>query len=152
MSKAFSNFEQTTSSDRVSDVGPSRAEQEQTIARLKRLAGWMDSAFEIPGTSYRIGLDSLIGLVPGIGDLITSVVSAEFVRQAIKMGARKRIIAQMVGNIGLDLLVGAVPLLGDIFDVAFKSNSKNAKLLENEFLRETTVEGQVLHSNREGNS
>ena len=115
-----------------STVGQKSNANLKTINRLRSLAQWMDSAFKIPGTSRTIGLDSLIGLIPGIGDAITGIVSAEFVRQAIKMGARKRTILKMTGNILLDLFLGSVPLLGDIFDFAFKANTKNIALLQRE--------------------
>ena len=110
-----------------------RATPDEAIGRLKWIAEWMDSAFRIPGTNRRIGLDSLIGFIPGVGDAITGLVSAEFVRQAIVHGARKRTIFKMAVNILIDTLVGSVPFLGDIFDFAFKANSKNVRLFEEEF-------------------
>ena len=112
---------------------------EKTIQRLNWLATKMDSAFQIPGTSRTIGFDSLIGLIPGVGDAITGLISAEFVRQAYKLGARKRTMFKMTTNVLLDLLFGSIPLLGDIFDFAFKANSKNVQLLKQEFQSE--IEG-----------
>ena len=107
--------------------------QRQTIERLRWTADWMDSAFRIPGTKRTIGLDSLVGLLPGIGDTITGLVSAEFVRQAYLMGARKRTLLRMTRNVLVDMVLGSIPLLGDVFDFAFKANSKNVELLEKEF-------------------
>ena len=92
----------------------------------------MDSAFRIPLTRRRIGLDSLIGLVPGIGDAATATVSAIIVREAIRLGVRKRTTIKMLTNIVVDLLLGSVPLVGDLFDAAFKANTKNVELLERE--------------------
>ena len=112
-----------------------QAMPEEAIERLKWIARWMDSAFRIPGTSRRVGLDSIIGFIPGVGDTITGLVSAEFIRQAIIHGARKRTIIKMAANIGVDTLVGSIPLVGDIFDFAFKANAKNLRLLEREFSR-----------------
>ena len=111
----------------------SQAARAAAIERLRTIAGWMDTAFQIPGTNQKAGLDSLIGLIPGVGDAITGLVSLEFIRQGYLLGARKRILLLMAFNILLDSLIGSVPVLGDLFDVAFKANVKNLKLLEKEF-------------------
>lgn len=117
-------------------------EAQHSIRRLKRLAKAMDTAFRIPFTNRRIGFDSLIGLVPGIGDLATTTVSAYIVREAMKFGVSKRTVARMVTNIVIDMVLGSVPLIGDLFDFSFKSNTKNVKLLEDELpdLRDTPSE------------
>lgn len=103
------------------------------IDRLRRLANLMDEAFTVPGTNYRIGLDSLIGLIPGIGDLATAAVSAYIVKEARALGLPKRKIARMLANIGLDALIGAVPLAGDAFDAFFKANRKNVAIIDKHF-------------------
>lgn len=89
----------------------------------------MDGAVRIPGTSIRLGLDSLIGLLPGGGDLATGLVAAYVVYEARRLGASKGTLARMVANVGVDVLVGAIPVLGDVFDVAFKANERNLRLL-----------------------
>ena len=99
---------------------------------LVSLERWLDAKFVLPGTSLRFGLDGVIGLIPGIGDLTTTGLSALFIADAWKMGARKRTLARMAGNIVIDGTVGAIPLVGDIFDFAFKSNTKNLALLKME--------------------
>lgn len=105
------------------------------VQRMRRLATIMDSAYRIPGTRWTIGLDSLLGLVPGIGDVATTAVAGFIVREAIQLGVRKRTITRMIGNIAVDLAVGTIPLLGDVFDFAFKSNLKNVALLERDLHR-----------------
>jgi len=90
----------------------------------------MDEAVRIPGTRFRVGLDGLAGLVPGVGDALTAAVSGYALLAAARTGAPKSVIARMAGNILLDTLVGAVPVLGDVFDLAFKANRRNLHLLE----------------------
>ena len=111
----------------------SRAER---IARIDALATLLDSAFVIPGTNIRFGLDALIGLVPGIGDLITTVMSLFIVREARALGAPRWLVARMLVNVAIDGVVGAVPLLGDAFDVAWRANRRNIALLQKHLARE----------------
>jgi len=89
----------------------------------------MDTAFVVPGTQVRFGVDALIGLVPGIGDAISTAVSLFVVSEARALGAPAWLIARMIGNVALDGVVGAVPLVGDVFDVAFRANRRNMALL-----------------------
>jgi hypothetical protein len=100
------------------------------IERLRILSRLLDSAFVVPGTNYRIGLDAIVGLVPGIGDAIGAVFSLYIVFQAARMGVPKATLARMLGNVGVDTLVGEIPLLGDLFDAGFKSNMRNLSLIE----------------------
>ena len=102
----------------------------QRIARLDALATLLDSAFLIPGTNIRFGLDALIGLVPGIGDAITTLISLYIVREARALGASRLVIARMLVNVAIDGVVGAVPLIGDVVDVAWRSNRRNMALLQ----------------------
>jgi len=107
----------------------------QRLARLDALSRLFDTALIIPGTNIRFGLDALIGLVPGIGDVITTATSLYLVYEARQLGAPKHLIARMIGNIALDGIVGAVPLVGDAFDVMFRSNRRNMALLRNDLER-----------------
>lgn len=100
-----------------------------SIARVKRVARVMDVAWRIPGTKIRFGADSVIGLVPGAGDLVTMGISLYMLAEARRLGIPKPILLKMAGNIAIDTGIGAIPLVGDVFDMFFKSNSKNAKLL-----------------------
>jgi hypothetical protein len=94
----------------------------------------------VPGTPLRFGLDSVIGLFPGLGDVLTSAISLLIVHHAWQTGASRFTIARMLGNVGIDFLVGAVPFLGDVFDVVWKANRKNAHLLEQHLRRQTERE------------
>ena len=89
----------------------------------------MDSSIRLPG-GFRIGWDGIIGLIPGIGDLIGLGVSTWIVLGAARLGAPKATLARMAGNVAIESLVGTVPILGDLFDFAFKANERNMRLLE----------------------
>ncbi len=103
---------------------------ERRLSRLKNTAGLLDSRFRIPATNFRFGLDSIIGLIPGIGDVVGTVVSAWIVVEARRLGAPRRLILRMAWNVLVDSVLGAVPLVGDLFDAAWKSNNRNVALLE----------------------
>ena len=107
----------------------------ERIARLEAVADLLDTAFVIPGTGIRFGVDSLLGLVPGIGDALTSALSLWIVYEAHQLGARPHIIARMVANIAVDGLIGAVPVVGDAFDVAWRANRKNVRILRQHLAR-----------------
>ena len=100
------------------------------IERLRVLTRVLDSAIQIPGTRYRVGLDALIGIVPGIGDAVGAIFSAFIVFQAARMGVSTATLVRMLGNVALDTIVGEVPLLGDLFDAGWKANTRNLALLE----------------------
>ncbi|ESX98371.1 MULTISPECIES: DUF4112 domain-containing protein [unclassified Mesorhizobium] len=99
------------------------------LAELDLLAALLDSRWRIPGKSIRFGLDALVGLVPVLGDAATGIVSAYIVLRARNVGAGNGLVARMLGNVLLDTLVGSVPILGSIFDVYFKANNRNVRLL-----------------------
>ncbi len=103
--------------------------REQRIARLDALAKLLDVAFIMPGTNIRYGIDGLIGLIPVVGDLITTAISLWIVREARALGAPWHVTARMLGNVALDGVVGMVPLAGDAFDVMFKANIRNMRLM-----------------------
>jgi len=104
----------------------SRAER---IARLDGLATLFDTAFVVPGTQVRFGIDALIRLIPGIGDVITTGLCLYIVNEARALGAPPILIARMLANVAFDGIVGAVPILGDAVDVAFRANRRNIALL-----------------------
>ena len=109
---------------------------EQRLAQVRWLARLMDDNFAVPGTNLRFGWDSVIGLFPGFGDVLTTAVSLLIVHHAWQTGASKLTLARMLGNVGVDFVVGAIPLFGDLFDFAFKSNRRNARLLEQHLHRQ----------------
>ena len=110
------------------DFSGPRSRRER-ISRLDALASLLDTAVLIPGTDIRFGLDALIGLVPGIGDAVTTAMSLYIVHEARQLGAPGHVIARMLANVALDGVVGAVPLVGDAFDVMWRSNKRNMRLL-----------------------
>jgi hypothetical protein len=99
------------------------------IARIDALATLLDTALVIPGTTVRFGLDALIGLFPAVGDIITTALSLFIVHEAYQLGAPSHVIARMLGNVALDGVFGAVPLVGDAFDVLWRANRRNMRLL-----------------------
>lgn len=103
--------------------------REQRIARLEAIAKLLDVAFILPGTKIRYGIDGLIGLIPVIGDIITTAISLWLVREARALGAPWYITARMLGNVAVDGVVGIVPFVGDAFDVMFRANMRNVRLL-----------------------
>lgn len=111
----------------MSPISPDeRAQREQ---RLRALARLMDTAFEIPGTNFRVGIDPILGLAPGLGDALAAVISLYIVAEGAKLGASRWTVARMLANVILDTVGGSVPLVGDIFDAAFKANIRNLRLL-----------------------
>ena len=97
--------------------------------RLGRLAWLLDSSIPIPGTRFTIGIDALIGLVPGIGDLIGVVLSSYILREAAQLGVGRGVLLRMALNVAIEGVVGLVPFAGDVFDAAFKANQRNVRLL-----------------------
>jgi hypothetical protein len=97
--------------------------------RLKSLAYLLDESIRLPG-GYRIGWDGIIGLIPGIGDVAGLAVSAYIIAEAARLGAPKSVLLRMSANTAIDTIVGAIPLLGDLFDLAFKANRQNLRLLQ----------------------
>ena len=100
------------------------------LERLRRLGYLLDNSIPIPGTSFRIGLEALAGLVPGIGDLVGGGFSLYIILQAARMGVPASLLARMGWNLLVDVVVGSVPFLGDLFDAGFKANLRNLALLD----------------------
>ena len=100
------------------------------VNNLRRLSHLLDNAIPIPISGYRIGIDPILGLLPGGGDLVAGALGAYIVIEAARMGLPRQVVGQMVGNIVFDSVVGTVPVLGDLFDVGWKANVRNIALLE----------------------
>jgi hypothetical protein len=109
---------------------PSGPEAEALLARARTLARLLDDSIPIPGTGWRIGIDPLLGLVPGLGDLLGSLLSLWLLVLGARLGAPPAVLARMAVNVGVEALVGAVPVAGDLFDAGFKANVRNLRLLE----------------------
>lgn len=102
----------------------------QRLARLRQFAWLLDARFRLPGTRFRFGWNSLLGLSPVIGDVLLGLVSLYMVWEARRMGAPFSLLARMVGNVAIEVAGGSIPILGDLFDMAFKANLRNLDLLE----------------------
>ena len=100
------------------------------IADVETIARWLDYAFALPG-GFRFGVAGIIGLVPGIGDVLDALLSLYIVARAIQLGVPRVALARMLVNVGIESLAGAVPFIGDFFDIAFKANRRNYQLLKN---------------------
>lgn len=100
------------------------------LQQLRRLSHLWDSALGVPGTRWRVGLESLVGFLPFGGDAIGMILSSYIVLQALQFGLPRPLLLRMLGNVVLDGVVGSVPILGDLFDTTWKANTRNVKLLE----------------------
>ncbi len=96
---------------------------------LEALADWLDSVFHIPGIGIRFGLDAILGLIPGVGDTLSSLASLYILHAATRYGVPRATIMRMAMNVAVDYAVGSIPLVGDVFDVFWKSNKWNVALL-----------------------
>lgn len=101
----------------------------QDLARLRKLAARMDSAFRLPIVGVRVGYDAILGLVPVVGDVLTLAPSAFIIREAHRMGAPAPLLARMGVNTAIDVAIGAIPLVGDVFDIGWRSKTRNVNLL-----------------------
>ncbi len=108
----------------------SAASAASRLSRLKALAWLVDGAFRIPGTRFRFGLNSLIGLTPVAGDTVLTAISLYIVYEAHRLGVPRRELTRMLRNVGIEAVAGAVPLLGDVFDMGFKANLRNLAIVE----------------------
>jgi Domain of unknown function (DUF4112) len=111
----------------------SRSLPRSTASRLhfvRFLADLLDQRFTIPGTSIRVGLDPILGLVPGIGDALANIAGSAILVIAVQLNVPKIVLMRMGLNLAANALIGAIPVFGDIFSIGFRSNAKNAELLE----------------------
>jgi len=113
----------------------STPEEVLALERLAALSRLLDHAFRVPGTNIRFGVDAVLGIVPGIGDVLSNVISAYLVLEARKLGVTGWDMTRMIGNIAVDAGVSAIPFAGDIFDVFWKANDRNMKILHDHLAR-----------------
>jgi hypothetical protein len=104
--------------------------QQQRLGALRKISQLLDSAFLVPGTTFRVGLDPILGLVPVLGDLVSPLFTIGILWQARDLGVPKIVQLRMLFNVAIDTLLGLVPVAGDLFDFAWKSNDMNLALLE----------------------
>ena len=104
--------------------------QEQRLELLRRVSTLLDSAMAVPGTSIRFGLDPILGLFPGLGDLVSPLFTIGIIWQARELGVPRVVQLRMIFNVAIDTVIGIVPMIGDLFDVAWKANNRNMALLD----------------------
>jgi hypothetical protein len=112
--------------------------------RIRWLAVMMDGAFRVPGTRFRFGLNSVIGLPPGVGDGILALISLWIVWQASELGLPRVKLARMVGNVLIEGVLGSIPLLGDLMDVAWKANLRNLRIVEDHLGQPPTTGRRIV--------
>ncbi|QDA61699.1 DUF4112 domain-containing protein [Hymenobacter jejuensis] len=106
---------------------------DERLRWVERVARLMDSQFQLPGTSFRFGLDPILGLIPIVGDLSTFAVSGALILTMMRHGASGSVVVRMLLNVLIDTIIGAIPILGNIFDFAYKSNDRNVALLRRHY-------------------
>lgn len=106
------------------------AAERQRLAALRKVAELLDSALVVPGTSYRVGLDPILGLIPGLGDLVSPLFTIAILWQARDLRVPRVVQLRMIVNVAIDAMLGAVPFVGDLFDFAWKANLRNLALVE----------------------
>ncbi|MDS0220663.1 DUF4112 domain-containing protein [Haloarcula sp. S1AR25-5A] len=99
------------------------------LGRIRTLAHLLDESVRVPGTSFRIGIDPIVGLLPIAGDLAMTLCSLYIVAEAVRLGVPKRTVVRLLANIAVDAVIGSVPVVGDLFDAYWKANVKNAELV-----------------------
>ena len=113
----------------MKEITPRADADPRRVERLRALAYVLDSSIPVPGTGMRIGLDPIIGLIPGIGDAVGGLMSSYIVLQAARMGAPVTVLLRMLLNVAAEAVVGVIPIVGDLFDAGFKANVRNLALL-----------------------
>lgn len=119
---------------------PSEAQQRAILARLERFSRFTDNSIGLPFTRFKIGVEPLIGLIPGIGDLVGLAMSGYVLMEAYRAGASGKLMMKMVRNSGIDFVGGLVPVLGDAFDAVFKANMRNTRLLRDHLNQQLGIE------------
>jgi hypothetical protein len=134
--------------DKIADALPGLGRDPASVRRrIEAMEGLLERLFVVPGINRPVGLDSLVGLIPVVGDIVTAGMGAWLVWEARNLGMSKFQIARMAGNVGIDTLVGAIPFVGDVVDFAFRSNSRNLRIVRRHLDRHhpatATIEGAV---------
>ena len=134
--------------DRLASQLPIGRDPMSVRRRIEAMERLLERAFTVPGTNYRVGADAMVGLIPMVGDVITAAMGAWLVWEARNLGMSKFHLARMIGNVGFDTAVGAIPLAGDLFDLAFRSNSRNLRIvkrwLDKHHPSTMTIEGEAV--------
>ncbi len=112
--------------DTIRNAAPSR---EASLRRMQAVANLLDTAFVIPGTKQRVGIDAIIGLVPGLGDILTTILSSYIIWEARNLGVSRFALTRMLANLGIHAAIGSLPLVGDVFDAFFRVNQRNMRIV-----------------------
>ena len=110
-------------------IKASAPSSDAALKRLQTVANLLDSAFVIPGTKQRVGIDAIIGLIPGLGDIATTLLSSYIIWEARNLGVSRFALTRMLANLGIHAAVGSLPLVGDLFDAFFRVNQRNMRIL-----------------------
>ena len=134
--------------ERAADQLPIGRDPASVRRRIEAMEALLERAFPLPGTSRRVGLDSIVGLVPVLGDVVTAAMGAWLIWEAKNLGMSRFHLARMAGNVAFDTVVGFVPLLGDALDFFFRSNTRNLRIvrrwLDKHHPASRTIEGEVV--------
>lgn len=134
--------------ERLADQLPIGRDPASVRRRLEAMEGVLERLFVVPGINRPVGLDSILGLIPVVGDVITASMGAWLIWEARNLGVSKFQLARMTANLGVDTLVGAIPIVGDLFDFAFRSNTRNLRILKKWLDKNhpatMTVEGEIV--------
>ena len=125
---------------------PDDAQVRAALRRVEQLAYWLDDRYRLPGTRFRVGLDGIVGLIPGIGDAVTSTLTAYIVYEAWRLGVPTSMLARMLANLGIDTVVGTVPVVGDLLDIGFKANRRNLRLLHRHLSERGVIDGKLAEA------
>lgn len=109
---------------------PASASEEAALRRVRSVGNLLDEAFRVPGTNYRIGIDPLIGVLPGAGDAVTTVLSLYPILEAYRLGMSRGTLAKMIARVAIDSVAGSVPVIGTVFDAVWKANTWNVRTIE----------------------
>lgn len=120
--------------DAIRNAAPSK---EASLRRMQIVANVLDTAFVIPGTKQRVGVDAIVGLVPGVGDVLTTILSSYIIWEARNLGVSRVALARMLANLGIHAAVGSLPLIGDVFDAFFRVNQRNMRIVRSQMERRT---------------
>lgn len=117
----------------IKSAAPSR---EAAVRRMQAVANILDNAFVIPGTKQRVGIDAIIGLVPGVGDVLTTILSSYVIWEARNLGVSRVALFRMLANLGIHATIGSIPFIGDLFDAFFRVNQRNMRIVRTQLSRE----------------
>jgi hypothetical protein len=118
--------------------------QEQKLAHIRGLARFLDESIPVPGTKYKIGVEPIVGLIPGVGDFFGVTLSAYIILRAADLGVSAATIIRMIINLVIDGVIGSLPFVGDLFDLVWKANKRNIAIVENELLKNAPLKSSKV--------